>query len=573
MDEKKITTAELDLLKEVRPETLMEYDKGIAAYIRNSGTEEELKAFHFIADCLEKSGIPMELTFSDGYISLPLSASLMVNGTPYDCLTHSMSVSVTDLQGELLYAGKGKKADFAKLDAAGRIVVIEGLAMGSAVKLAEKAGAAGAVFLNDQYIHNMIGSNIWGSPSIENLEQLPKIPFLSVNSVSADAIRQAMKKGPAKAVMTTKVDTRWRKLPTLTGEVKGSRDPDKFLLLSCHVDSWLYGAMDNGTANAALMHVAAILNQHKDQLKRSLRICFWSGHSHGRYAGSTWYCDSHFEDLWENCFLHINADSLGGRSADILTEANAMAETKSLAAPVIQEIAGQSFHGSRYGRAGDQSFWGTGTPSLFMGLSEQPLGEGTAARSFAELMGNGKTGGFGWWWHSSEDTVDKIDPATLTRDCKVYLLTVYRACSSDFIPVDEHQAARDILSILQRYQKEAGDKADLGLLLKRAEKLVSLTRAVNEHKAILGSRKFNEYVMAMSRILVPLNYVEGSLFEHDAAVRGNDMPLLTVLDRFADVEKGSDEWKLITVAAVRRINAAAFALKKAIALAGQYLEQ
>ena len=51
------------------------------------------------------------------------------------------------------------------------------------------------------------------------------------------------------------------------------------------------------------------------------------------------------------------------------------------------------------------------------------------------------------------------------------------------------------------------------------------------------------------------------------------MPLLTVLDRFADVEKGSDEWKLITVAAVRRINAAAFALKKAIALAGQYLEQ
>ena len=67
-----------------------------------------------------------------------------------------------------------------------------------------------------------------------------------------------MKKGPAKAVMTTKVDTRWRKLPTLTGEVKGSRDPDKFLLLSCHVDSWLYGAMDNGTANAALMHVVAI---------------------------------------------------------------------------------------------------------------------------------------------------------------------------------------------------------------------------------------------------------------------------------------------------------------------------
>lgn len=229
-------------------------------------------------------------------------------------------------------------------------------------------------------------------------------------------------------------------------------------MLSSHVDGWVYGAMDNGSANAALMHVVKTLNAHSDVLKRSIKICFWSGHSHGRYAGSTWYCDTHYEDLYENCFLHINADSLGAKGSDILTESNSMAETKGLATPLIKAVAGQDYNSCRYGRAGDQSFWGTGTPSLFMGLSEQPIGEGTAAKSFAELMGNGKTGGFGWWWHSSEDTIDKIDPAKLARDCKIYLLAVYRACSDEFLPIEQEKPLlifMKYLNVMRKKPKES----------------------------------------------------------------------------------------------------------------------
>lgn len=343
--------------------------------------------------------------------------------------------------------------------------------------------------------------------------------------------------------MTTVVDTRWRKLPTLVGTILGKETPEKYLMLSSHVDGWVYGAMDNGSANAALMHVVKTLNAHSDVLKRSIKICFWSGHSHGRYAGSTWYCDTHYEDLYENCFLHINADSLGAKGSDILTESNSMAETKGLATPLIKAVAGQDYNSCRYGRAGDQSFWGTGTPSLFMGLSEQPIGEGTAAKSFAELMGNGKTGGFGWWWHSSEDTIDKIDPAKLARDCKIYLLAVYRACSDEFLPIEQEKAAADIYEILKRYAEETEGKLDMTLSLMRAEKLVKATEKIADRKVKIGSERYNEYIMEMSRILVPLNYVEGDNFEHDLAIRGNDMPVLTVLDNYKNVEYGSDEWK------------------------------
>ena len=385
-------------------------------------------------------------------------------------------------------------------------------------------------------------------------------------------IRTALNAGEVKAVMTTVVDTRWRKLPTLVGTILGKETPEKYLMLSSHVDGWVYGAMDNGSANAALMHVVKTLNAHSDVLKRSIKICFWSGHSHGRYAGSTWYCDTHYEDLYENCFLHINADSLGAKGSDILTESNSMAETKGLATPLIKAIAGQDYNSCRYGRAGDQSFWGTGTPSLFMGLSEQPIGEGTAAKSFAELMGNGKTGGFGWWWHSSEDTIDKIDPAKLARDCKIYLLAVYRACSDEFLPIEQEKAAADIYEILKRYAAESGGKLDMTLSLMRAEKLVEATEKIADRKVKIGSERYNEYIMEMSRILVPLNYVEGDNFEHDLAIRGNDMPVLTVLDNYKNVEYGSDEWKMVTVVAVRRLNKVEFALKAALKLASAYLD-
>ena len=64
-------------------------------------------------------------------------------------------------------------------------------------------------------------------------------------------------------------------------------------------------------------------------------------------------------------------------------------------------------------RAGDQSFWGIGVPSMFMGMGEQPAG---SAESFTRsVFGGGarKGAGFGWWWHTPEDTLDKVCPESL----------------------------------------------------------------------------------------------------------------------------------------------------------------
>ena len=112
----------------------------------------------------------------------------------------------------------------------------------------------------------------------------------------------------------------------------------------------------------------------------------------------------------------------------------------------------------------------------------------------------------------------------------------------------------------------------MSLALERAEKLAALTEKIEQDKERIGASLYNGYVMKMSQILVPLNYVEGSNYEHDLAVRGNEMPVLSVLDCYQNVDAGSDDWKLVNVVAVRRINKVNHELKKAIELAESYLK-
>ena len=75
------------------------------------------------------------------------------------------------------------------------------------------------------------------------------------------------------AEFTTIVDTSWRKIPLLIADLKAPVDTDQFCMFTGHVDSWYYGAIDNGTANAAQMEVARLVSAHQKELKRNFRIC------------------------------------------------------------------------------------------------------------------------------------------------------------------------------------------------------------------------------------------------------------------------------------------------------------
>lgn len=571
MIQARLNELEQQLLTEVSEENLMEFTAKVAREVRLSGTEEEYRAFEYVKETLEGFGLSTQLLECDAFISLPGLASLEVNGKAYTCITHSMAHPTGDqgITGELVYIGKGQPQDYVQQDVRGKIVLIDGLAVPAVVKIAQAHEALGAVFINAAYTHEMIVSPVWGNPIPDTASLLPQLPVVSINFLDGESMKSGLENGTTgSAWMKTEIDTRWRKIPTLIAEIEGTQDPEKFVMFSGHIDSWHYGAMDNGSANATMLEVARILSRHRGQLRRTLRLAFWSGHSHGRYAGSAWYCDTQWEDLHENCVLHINVDSVGGKGNDILTEANCMAETKDLAAGPIAAVANQEFEGARFGRAGDQSFLGTGTPSLFMGLSEAERSNEPASQAFSLLFGNGRAGGFGWWWHTTEDTIDKIDPVNLVRDCKIYVTTVYRACANAILPVNQLSAAQEIKGHITVYQQKAGDRLDLSLSLARLDDLIHKITKIQAfiQKDVLSEKQIsmiNENCMDLSRLLVPLNYVRGSIFDHDLAMKAAPIPALAEVDQLAETDIGSNSYFQYRTLLGRRVNRINYTLLQA----------
>ena len=66
--------------------------------------------------------------------------------------------------------------------------------------------------------------------------------------------------------------------------------------------------MDNGSANATMLEAARLSPSAGQNGGAGLRVCFWSGHSHGRYSGSTWYADQNLDELDRRCVAHVNVD-------------------------------------------------------------------------------------------------------------------------------------------------------------------------------------------------------------------------------------------------------------------------
>ncbi|PSL41336.1 PA domain-containing protein [Planomicrobium soli] len=556
------------LIDAVSADQLMEFTAQLTKEVRLSGSKEELRAFKYAKDVLDRLGLETTLNFHDGFISLPVEADLEIAGERFSCITHSMSVSTGEagVEGQLVYI---KELD-GPLDVNGKIVLTEGIATPSAVQQMENAGAIGAIFINGALTHEMTVSRVWGNPTPEKKKQFPFIPVLSIAQKEGGLIKERLEQSDSLFVwLKTIVDTGWRKIPTLVAEIKGLNEPEKFVLFSGHIDSWHYGAMDNGGANATMLEVARVIQEQEIPLSRSLRIAFWSGHSHGRYAGSTYYCDTHWEDLHENCTLHVYIDSVGGKGATILGESNCMAETKDFGGSFVEALTGEKFIGKRFGRGGDQSFWGPGVPALFMGLSEQPLDDSLASKTLVKLFGGIKSGGFGWWWHTTEDTLDKLDKDNLKRDCQIYAAVLYDACTRKILPLNQTAGIRELKQALTGYAELAGDRLDLNVALERINRLEEMADKVE--KIIVEqewtepqAKEINSRLLELSHYLIPLNYVNGDIHDHDLAMNQPPLPLLKEISALAAAPPGSDEEKEWQTHLKRRLNKVEYQLLQAI---------
>lgn len=506
------------------------------------------------------------------YLSLPGKARVEAAGKTFRAKPPAYSVDLRGgLKGKLVHVGARHNAmiedmfeqkvestvEVANL-VRGKIVISEGFASPGLVSQFEELGAIGVIGINPGIdIHWGICTTIWGTPDLDDLPRKPKIPAAAVNKPDGESLIAIAESGQ-EVTLFTDMEEGWftSKLPEVF--IKGTEEPEKYVLLHGHLDSWDVGVGDNATGDATMLEIARVLWQHRDKLKRSIRICWWPGHSTGRYAGSTWFADAFALDLDENCVAQVNCDSPGCRWATEFINLSRMSEAEDFLADVIKEVAGKSIQGERPHRAGDYSFNNIGISSYLMLSSTMP-------DILREEKGYYTVGGCGGniAWHTENDILDIADKDILLRDIKVYLLAVFRNANAEYLPFDWRATLREFATTVADYQKKAGSRFDLALSAKATAELASALddfyRRV-EAKSIAPAAA-NAVIQDLARILVPINFTRVARFRHDPALT---IPPLPSIAAAADLDKlGEDELGFAKTQLVRGQNRLVSALRQA----------
>lgn len=506
------------------------------------------RAADVISKMLKDCGVPVEVHEPSLYLSIPYSAEIKANGKSFRAKPPAYSSDCRDgLTGELVHVPASysktistlfNKNQDDQLSSAerirGKIVISEGFAFPGKMLEFERRGAIGIIAVNPGVdVHWGICTSIWGTPDLDDLPRKPNIPIAAVNNGDGKALIEMAAKRH-KATIKTEMEEGWftQKLPVVT--IPGREDPEKFVLVHGHYDSWDVGVGDNATGDATLLELARVFWKHRKRLKRSVRIAWWPGHSTGRYAGSTWFADHFALDLDENCIAQVNCDSPGCRWASTFNNLSVMAETETFVSETIKSLTGIECKPERPPRAGDYAFNNIGISSFFMLSSTMP----DDLRSSKGYYAVGGCGG-NIAWHTENDTMEIADRDFLLRDMRVYALAVLGVANADILPFDWSAITAEFATTIARYQKAAGSAFDLTPTAEAVGKLdkaiAKLNRAASAGR--IDAENANYAIMRLARILIPLNYTREARFRHDPALPIPPLPVLSVAEEIKAMPK------------------------------------
>ncbi|KFR06789.1 transferrin receptor protein 1 [Opisthocomus hoazin] len=278
--------------------------------------------------------------------------------SPNAYVAYSKSGSVT---GKPVYVNYGLKADFQKIQKQdvslnGTIVIFRAgkITLAEKVANAKEAGAVGALMYLDPYSysntdtlvpfgHAHLGTGdpfTPGFPSF-NHTQFPPVessglPHIVVQTISSQAVGKLFSKMDGeeclsewkggvlgcKVMLTnmSKVTVKLsvnnvmvdRKILNIFGAVKGSEEPDRYVVIGAQRDSWGPGAAKAGVGTAMLLELARVISDivKKDGYKprRSIIFASWSAGEYGA-VGATEWLEGYSATLHAKAFTYINLDA------------------------------------------------------------------------------------------------------------------------------------------------------------------------------------------------------------------------------------------------------------------------
>lgn len=547
-----------------------------------SGSEEEKKACDYLVSKLKSYGYTPTVHEFDSYISYPRSATLKIHagGKTLDVsavgVAFGLSTGPDGVTDDIVFAGQGNDADYVGKDVRGKIVLITKLPSPNNALAAATAGAKGLICMSaGKQRHKMIITPVWGTPEFEQAKKIPRVHVVSISKLDGDKIVEQMKKGAVRATLIADTFEGWRRVRLPMAELKG--EEPEFALVGAHYCSWFDGSTDNVTGDACVLELARVLKQFEGKLRYGLKFCWWPGHSHGRYSGSTWFSDTFWHDLYDHGIVYFNIDSPGVKGATVYVPRHQMAEVSEFNEAMTTEVTGWTTlksstaqlalgkRGDKYvsstrpSRAADQSFWGIGLSSMSVYAMLTP----DDANRDHNVGGSGGA----WWWHSEHETLDKFDPAVLVQDTKLYASILLRLATAEMLPFKLAAIASDYLDSLREFEEEAGNFLPLKPLILEVEKLREKLSAFDARASKLTSpletAAENRRILRIARLLNPVLYQVCSPFEHDPALGSRALPSLTPALKLKLLNPDGDAFKFTVVGLKRRINQISHQLREA----------
>ncbi len=443
-----------------------------------------------------------------------------------------------DVTGEVVYANYGRLEDFDQLaaqhvDLHGKIVIVRygSNFRGVKVYIAEQRGAAGVLIYSDpqddgyykgdaypngpyrpdtgvqrgsvQYLFKYPGDpetpGVASTPDLPDSARIspegnqPHIISIPISYADAAPILQNLK-GPSvpqgwqgalpfryhigpsgvKVHLVSQQDYQRRTIWDVIGKIKGTDDPDEWVVAGNHRDAWVYGAVDPSSGTAAMLeavHGIGELLHGGWKPKRTMLFCSWDAEEEG-LIGSTEWVEQHAKAL-ENAAIYINVDvAVAGpefSAAAVPSLKQFVREvTRSVQSPqggTVYDVwrnahtEGNEHRPSNAPQDGDARVGDLGSGSDFtpflqhVGVPSTDIGSGGPYGVYHSVFDN-----FAWYTLNADPKF-----VYLQEMARIYGLESLRMADTDVLPYDYTAYAREIESYLETAHRKAND-AKLGAI-------------------------------------------------------------------------------------------------------------
>lgn len=526
---------------------------------RLAGSANAKRMAEYSAEAMTKAGASARIFEMPGLVSFPERAEMRVLSPveisiEANTLGHSVPTLADGMSGELLDVASGAFHEYEGKNATGKITLSElsyHPARHEKQRISGLMGAGGCIMMNWGHPENTavpFGSvkPAWGNPTPDTYKtEMATLPCIGIARTAGLKLRELLKAGPVRVWFRANVENGWRPVQITIGEVKGKTDD--FVVVGGHQDSWEGPqATDNAAGNACIMELARVFALHSTALRRGLVCAFWTGHETGTMVGSSWFVDRNWDRLREHAvaYLQIDQPSCAGTTR---WASSSNTELKQFHQAAEKRILGnRAITWRRAVKNGDASFFGLGVPMI------------AAQGAFTEEeLKNTALANLGWWHHSIENTIDKLDFEHMGVHLQVYAAYLWELCTAVVLPFEYVGVADQFIERLEQL-KVGAESIGLDGAIERARAFRAaaerLEKTAQDWRARYAGGKVKDEAAAdilntcmkrLSRALVPLASTSAGAYGHDPygfTPQGTMIPSLFDVPRFAKMKDGEERW-------------------------------